>query len=46
MAAIDSLPLTATHTVAMGVSALHTVQGMAAVIDDLLARTTAEVSHG
>ncbi|TDD14803.1 iron-containing redox enzyme family protein [Nonomuraea diastatica] len=46
VAAIDSLPLTATHTVAMGVSALHTVQGMAAVIDDLLARTPVEVSHG
>ncbi|NUR90990.1 MAG: hypothetical protein HOY71_43530 [Nonomuraea sp.] len=43
MAAIDALPLTPTHTVAMGVSALHTVRGMAAVLEELLA---VEVAHG
>lgn len=36
MAVIDALPLTPEHTVAMGVSALHTVHGVAAVFDDLM----------
>lgn len=37
METIDGLPLTAEHDAAMGVSALHTVRGMAEVFDDLLA---------
>lgn len=37
MAVIDELPLTGDHAAAMGVSALHTVRGMAEVFDDLLA---------
>ncbi|WP_433431385.1 iron-containing redox enzyme family protein [Nonomuraea sp. CA-141351] len=41
MATIDALPLTTAHTVAMGVSALHTVQCMVTVFEDLVSRPVA-----
>jgi heme oxygenase-like protein len=43
MAAIDALPLEPWHASAMGVSALHTVRGVAALFDELL---PAEALHG
>jgi hypothetical protein len=47
MAAIDALPLTEEHAVAMGVSALHTVQCMVPVFEDLLALPVmAGAAHG
>jgi hypothetical protein len=37
MAAIDALPLQANHVSAMGVSAMHTVQGAATIFEELMA---------